>query len=113
MVSFCYNKLMFWNRYPSATRGFLFAPALICLFFLIKGFCPASAAGSCFTDQFAVPIFLPLIAIYKVFGTSGVIGGQDFLFTVFYWSLIGFGIGLILDLYNRPSQYSPEPRLLP
>jgi hypothetical protein len=101
------------NRFPSAVRGFLFAPALICLFFLIKGFCPTSAAGSCFTDQFAVPIFLPLIAIYKVFGTSGVIGGHDFLFTLIYWSLTGFFIGLILDLYSRRSQYSPEQHPLP
>ncbi len=95
-------------RLASATKGLLFAPALICLFFILKAFCPESAGDACFADQFAVPIFLPLIAVYRIFGGSGIIGGQEFLFVMLYWSFTGFLVGAILDLYTHQSQYSPE-----
>ncbi len=97
-------------RIPSAIQGAVFAPVLVCLFFLLKAFCPESAGDSCFADQFAVPIFLPLVAVYKIFGDSSVVYGQEFLLIIVYWALIGALVGLILDLCIRLSQYSPEQR---
>src|SRR5687767_14461702 len=93
---------------PSSVQGLLFGPILISLFFVLKAFCPDSAGEMCFADQFALPIFLPLGAIYKIFGDSDIIFGQELLFIFVYWALIGFLIGLILDLCKRPPQYSPE-----
>lgn len=95
-------------RLSSATKGILFAPTLICLFFILKAFCPESAGDACFADQFAVPIFLPLIAVYRLFGSSDIILGQEFLFVLIYWSFVGFLVGFILDLYTHQSQYLPE-----
>jgi hypothetical protein len=89
---------------PKAIKGFFFAPALILLFFLLKSFCPESAGNSCFSDQFSVPIFYPLIAIYRYFGSSEIIGGHDFLFILGYWAILGFLIGLILDLWRREKE---------
>src|SRR5688500_5801407 len=88
-------------RIPFSVRGLIFSPTLICLVFLLKAFCPDSAGSSCFADQFAVPIFLPLVAIYKIFGGSAVIGGQEFLLIMIYWAFIGFLIGLVFDLWKR------------
>jgi hypothetical protein len=86
------------RRIPSSVQGLLFGPILISLFFVLKAFCPGSAGDACFADQFAVPIFLPLIAVYKIFGSSSVIGGQEFLFIMVYWAIVGFVVGLIIDL---------------
>lgn len=94
-------------------QGLFFGPVVIGLFFVLKSFCPDSADGVCFADQFAVPIFLPLVAIYKIFGNSDIIFNQEFLFIVVYWALVGFFIGLILDLYKRPQEYLPEQHLPP
>ena len=96
------------KRIPSCILGLFMAPGLICIFFLLKAIC--SAGNSCVVDRFALPIFLPLAMVYKVFGSSKVIGGQDFIFILLYWSLIGFLLGSILDLYTRRSQYSPLRR---
>ena len=100
-------------RFASALKGLFFAPAIVCLFFVLKAFCPESAGDSCFADQFAVPIFLPLVAVYKIFGNSSIIGGQEFLFIMLYWAITGFLVGLILDLCTRQSPYSPEQHLPP
>ncbi len=96
-------------RIPYALQGMVFAPVLIGLIFVLKAFCPDSAGEMCFADQFAVPIFLPLIALYKIFGSSLVIAGSEFLFILVYWSLVGALLGFILDRYKHPSPYSPEP----
>jgi hypothetical protein len=96
---------------PYSIQGMLFAPVLISLILLLKAFCPASAGNMCFADWFATPVFLPLIAIYKIFGgVPGQGNAQELLFIVLYWTLTGFVLGLILDLCTRPSQYSPEQR---
>lgn len=87
-------------RIPSSIKGAIFAPVLICLFFVLKVFCPESAGNSCFADQFAVPIFLPLVAIYKIFGDSSIIHGQEFLVVMIYWAVIGFLVGLVVDLWK-------------
>jgi len=73
----------------------------------------------CFADQFSTPIFLPLIAVYKIFDGVDITRGQEFLFILLYWAVLGFLIGLILDLwpkrdpYTVQSQYSPSPHLPP
>lgn len=97
-------------RIPSSVQGLIFAPTLICLFFVLKAFCPSSAGSSCFADQFAVPIFLPLVAIYKLFGSTAVIGGQEFLLIIVYWAFIGFLIGFIFDLLWRRKETVVEVR---
>ena len=89
------------RRIPSSVQGLLFAPVVICLFFILKAFCPESAGDSCFADQFAVPIFLPLVAVYKIFGDTSPILGQEFLFIIIYWAFLGFLIGLIFDLLEH------------
>ncbi len=98
-------------RLPSSVQGMIFAPVLVCLFFILKAFCPESAGDSCFADQFAVPIFLPLVAIYKIFGNSSVIGGQEFLLILAYWAFVGFLVGLLVELFfsHRKSQPAPQP----
>ena len=96
------------KRIPSAVRGIFFGPVLISLFFILKAFCPQGTGDMCFADQFAVPIFLPLIAIYKIFGNSSVIWGHEFLFIIFYWAAVGFVIGLIIDLWSHKEKSAPS-----
>lgn len=86
-------------RLSSKFQGALFAPALICLLFVLKAFCPDSAGESCFADQFAVPIFLPLVAMYRLFGDSSIVGGQELLLVFGYWAFVGFLVGLVVDLF--------------
>lgn len=96
-------------RIPYSIQGMLFAPALVGLTFLLKAFCPASAGNDCFADVFATPVFLPLIAIYKIFGyMPASSGGQELLFILLYWALTGFVIGLIIDLFSKRGQYTPQ-----
>lgn len=100
-------------RFPLAIKGLVFAPALICLFFLFKAFCPSEGGESCLADQFAVPIFLPLIAIHKIFGDSSVLLGQEFIFIMFYWALAGFLVGLFLDILGHKggSSGTEQPKI--
>ncbi len=92
-------------KLPYSIQGMLFAPVLIALVFLLKAFCPASAGDACFADWFATPVFLPLIAIYKVFGKMpGASNGQELLFIILYWTLTGFILGFILDLITRSKE---------
>jgi hypothetical protein len=105
-VFLCYNLLM---RIPSSVQGIFFAPVLVCLFFVLKAFCPESAGDECFADQFAVPIFLPLVAVYKIFGDSSIIGGQELTLVLVYWAFIGFLIGLVIDLWPRGEKKIKEP----
>ena len=88
----------------------LFAPVLVALIFVLKGLCPGSVGSACFADFFATPIFLPLVAIYKIFGYAPSASGGEVAFIFLYWALVGFVLGLILDLYKRPPQYSPAQR---
>jgi hypothetical protein len=88
----------------------LFAPVLVALLFVLKAFCPESAGDACFADWFATPIFLPLIAVYKIFNHVPTASGQEAVFIFLYWALVGFVLGLIPDLYRRPRPYSPEQR---
>lgn len=97
-------------KIPYSIQGMLFAPVLVTLLFILKAICPESAGNACFADWFATPIFLPLVAIYKIFGQIPLVSGQEVAFIFLYWALVGFVVGLILDLYKRPRPYSPAQR---
>ncbi|MDP2642114.1 MAG: hypothetical protein Q8P21_02400 [bacterium] len=95
-------------KIPYSIQGALFGPALIVLALIFKLMCPETAGAACFADHLAVPIFLPLILAYKVLGESLVVS-HELWFVFLYWILVGFLAGLIFDLRNPRSQYSPEP----
>ncbi|MEK7135137.1 MAG: hypothetical protein AAB780_00325, partial [Patescibacteria group bacterium] len=90
------------QRIPSSFQGALIAPILVSFFFVFKAFCE----GECLADSFAVPIFLPLVAVYKIFDTPAIIQGHEFLFVILYWAFVGFLIGFIIDLLTHKE---PEP----
>ncbi len=94
---------------PYFLQGLLFGPAFIGLTLILKIICPVPAGVGCFADHLAVPIFLPLIFIYKIVD-QGLVLNHELPFLVFYWSLVGLLFGLILDLRKARSQYSPEQR---
>ena len=94
---------------PYFIQGLVFGPAFIGLTLILKVICPVSAGAGCFADYLAVPIFLPLIFVYKIVG-DGLVISHELWFVVLYWSLIGLLLGLIFDLRTRRSQYSPEQR---
>ena len=96
----------FRMRIPYSVQGALFGPALIGLTLILKLLCPASAGASCFADHLAVPLFLPLLLLHAIIGESLVLV-YELWFIVLYWSVIGLLIGLIFDLRNHQSQYSP------
>lgn len=98
-------------RIPYFIKGAFFGPAFIALVMLLKAFCPDSAGDGCLANHFAVPIFLPLVFIYKFLGTSSL--PYEFAFIIAYWAIVGALVGLIFDLYKRQSQYSREQRLPP
>jgi len=81
-------------RIPYFVQGAFFGPALIGLTLVLKVACPASVGAGCFADSLAVPIFLPLIFVYKIVG-----GG-----------LLMYHAGLIFDLRTPRSPYLPEQR---
>lgn len=97
------------QRIPYAFQGLVGLPIFVALVFLLKTFCSENG-GVCIADYFAVPIFLPLIAIYKIFGGESAAAGHEILFIFLYWGLVGFLLGFILDLYTHRSEYSPEQR---
>lgn len=96
-------------RIPYAIQGAFFAPILIGLAIVLKIACPAPVGAGCFADYLAVPIFLPLILVYKIVG-PGLILIHELWFVVLYWIAIGFLIGLIFDLRTHQSQYLPSQR---
>mgnify|MGYP001613034983 CR=1 FL=1 len=96
-------------RIPYSLQGAVFGPVFILIVAVLKMLCPTSVGAECFADHLAAPIFLPLIFVYKIVG-SGWVMIHELWFIVIYWSLVGFLIGLIFDLYTRRSQYSPAPR---
>ncbi|MBX4206499.1 hypothetical protein KW784_01810 [Candidatus Parcubacteria bacterium] len=85
-------------RFPYSLSGMILFPALVGVVFLFQ------------IKFLATPVFLPLIAVYKIFGSVPEASGKEFAFILLYWSFTGFLVGLILDLCTRPSPYSPAPR---
>lgn len=100
-------------RIPYAVKGVVLLPAIVGLMSMLKAFCSNLDDSTCFADYFAVPIFLPLVAIYNIFGEEVVGVGNELLFVFSYWGAIGVLIGFILDLYTHRSPYSPEQHPLP
>jgi hypothetical protein len=92
-------------RVPYSIQGALFGPVLIVLTVILKVSCQPGNTH-CFADYFSVPIFLPLILVYKTFGRDMI--SHELWFVVLYWSLVGFLAGLIFDLHTRPSPNLPE-----
>jgi hypothetical protein len=91
-------------RVPYAIQGALFGPILIGLSLVLKLVCPVAVGGGCLTDHLAVPIFLPLIFVYRTFG-EGLVMAHELWFVLIYWSLVGLLVGLIFDLHTDQSQY--------
>ena len=91
-------------RIPYSIQGALFGPALIGISLILKLICPVPIGAGCVTDHLAVPMFLPLIFVYKIVGNNLVMY-YEFWFIVLYWSFVGFLIGLIFDLRNHQSPY--------
>ena len=90
-------------RLPYSIQGAFFGPLLIGLSIALKAFCPTLASTGCFVDQFATPIFLPLIFVYKTLGGDLVLA-HEIWFLAIYWSLVGFLVGLIFDLRGRRNE---------
>lgn len=89
---------------PYCVQGALFGPVFIGLLFVLKGLCPVSTDAGCFADYLAVPIFLPLVSIYRVFGTSQALVHELWL-VLLYWSFVGLLAGFIFDLHTPQSRY--------
>ena len=94
-------------RIPYSIKGALFGPALLAIVIILKMFCLGPASSGCFVDYVAVPIFLPLILVYKVIGIGSLMI-NEFLLVLLYWSVVGFLVGFMTDLYMHRSRYSPE-----
>ena len=103
-LALSYNWAM---HMPYSIQGALFGPVLIGLSLILKLLCPAPVGAGCLTDYLAVPIFFPLIFVYKIVG-GHLIMYHELWFVVLYWSLVGLLIGLIFDLRNRRFPYLPE-----
>ena len=91
-------------KVPYAVQGFIFAPALISMIFILKVTCPAAAGQGCFADNFLEPVFMPLKFLYKVFQNhESVLALHEPLFIVGYWALVGLVAGLCVDLFRSCS----------
>jgi len=100
-------------RLPYSIQGALFGPLFIGLALILKAFCPSNTTDmGCFADHLAIPIFLPLIMLYRAIGEE-VLLKHELWFVFIYWIIVGLLIGLIFDLRSRRSRYSPEQRLPP
>lgn len=86
-------------KFKYAFGGLVLFPLLIGLVFVSKAMCSAGVGGGCFADYFAVPIFLPLLGVYKLFGSNAFAVGQEFLLIFLVWGVIGFILGLIKDVW--------------
>lgn len=96
-------------KWPYALQGFIFAPAFVGLIFLLKALCPQGTGDICFADHFAVPVFMPLIALYQLFGIESSPSSQEFIFVLMYWAVVGFLIGLLIDLLTKKESKSSPP----
>lgn len=91
-------------RMPYFIQGALFGPTFIGLTFILKVACPTAVSAGCFADSLAVPIFLPLIFVYKMID-GGLIMHYELWFVILYWSLVGLLVGFIFDLRTPRSRY--------
>lgn len=94
---------------PRSIKGMFFASALVGLLFGLEALCPVSAGTVCFADRFATPIFLPLVALYNLFGYAPEASYQELTFVTLYWAAIGFLAGLMLDLWAHGNNEKQMP----
>lgn len=88
-------------RIPYSIQGALFAPTLILLLFVLKMTCPAPTGAGCFADAFLLPMFMPLLFVYRVFGREAIVVAHEPIFILLYWMCIGLCAGMLADLYNK------------
>jgi hypothetical protein len=99
-----YNSPM---RVPYSIQGFLFAPAVVSLIFILKITCPAATGYGCFADNFLPIVFIPLTFLYKIFGqVAPTLAQHEPLFVLGYWALIGLFSGLVVDLWKAKERDS-------
>jgi hypothetical protein len=91
-------------KIPYWYQGMIFAPVLVGLLFILKITCPAPTGVGCFADPFLVPVFSPLVGLYKIFGNIPAIAQHEPLIILLYWSIVGTFAGLCLDVYKRASK---------
>jgi hypothetical protein len=89
-------------KVPAWLKGALFAPTLLVLLFGLKLTCPAG--GDCFSDVFATTAFMPLAAVYRVFGPAQIILAHEPIFLLTYWMVVGLLIGLLYDLARKKTK---------
>lgn len=88
-------------RVPYSIQGAFFAPSLIGIIFILKITCPASAGQGCFADPFLTPLFMPLSAIYRIFGVVPIVVAHEPIFILLYWVIVGIFVGLIFDILKH------------
>ena len=88
-------------KIPYYIQGAFFAPSLVGIIFILKITCPAGAGQGCFADSFLTPVFLPLVAIYKVFGAVPFIVAHEPIFILLYWIILGIFVGLLFDILKH------------
>jgi len=91
-------------KIPYFVQGAFFAPALVGIIFILKITCPAGAGQGCFADPFLTPIFLPLTAVYKVFGSAPFVVAHEPAFIILYWIILGIFVGLLFDILKHENQ---------
>ena len=98
------------KKIPYSLQGLIFAPALIGVIFILKVTCPAATGEWCFADNFVRPTFMPLKFLYQVFGTNHapLLANHEPLFILGYWAIVGFLVGLLLELYIHMKKPSLE-----
>jgi len=78
---------------------------------VLKAFCPAFTSGVCFADFFAMPVFLPLVAFYRIFGQNPPFSNQELVLVFLYWALIGLLVGLLIDLIKKKDTPEVPPSI--
>jgi hypothetical protein len=91
-------------RVPYAIQGALFAPSLVLLMFILKITCPVETGNGCFADPFISSVFFPLPSVYRVFGHMEIITMHEPLFILLYWTVVGFLVGVAIDVHRSHKQ---------
>ncbi|MDB5253945.1 MAG: hypothetical protein JWL80_11 [Parcubacteria group bacterium] len=87
-------------RVPYAVQCALFAPSLVLLIFILKITCPVETGNGCFVDPFISSVFFPLPSVYRLFGQIGLVATHEPLFILLYWTVVGFLVGVVIDVYK-------------
>lgn len=89
-------------RLSHSIKGLVLGPVFAALIIFLGLTCPAGRGQGCFADFFISILFLPLPFIYKVFSNHpDIVGRHEVVFLLIYWSLVGFFIGLLVDVHKK------------